>query len=598
MIKNGKLYSSSLTKKNKLHYSHKKLKINNNIFTINNKENYFINNKDTKDAKDTGDTKDPKENKSIFNKMKNKVLISNTYNFKNEEIKRKNLKTIFFSQKLINDNNGGNNKQEINNFNDIYYYKNYDFLTKNKLTHNIGKSQRLFRFSNPIEDKGKEEKKINVSIKKFYKINEGKNKSYRYSSSNIYDNYNNNNVDINKNNLPLDKSNILIKKNKMINSAASKSFQKVKNILFPKDSQKLLKFHKTNYVINNKNASKDKIGNILINKDFKIKVSAPRKIKNRISQNKTLTSKKRPLSTRYKLNIPKNINSLDDLLDINEKNCVNSLSNQLTKYTIGKTIGRGAYAIVKIVTNNLTNENFAAKIYKRCEIKDKIRKNCVNNEIEILKRISHKNIIKLIEVIELKEHILIIQELFLGVSLASYYKKYWKTEDLNREKERVYKIILKQIFEAINYLHMNSIAHLDIKLDNILINKNLEIKLIDFGFGIYDPKKTLNTFFGGTPNYMSPEIVLKRPYISIYSDIWSLGVLVFKLFCNEYPFKGLTEKDLYNCIKKGKYRIKCYVNYDIKKIINSMLVLEPNKRGSCEQLLKNPWFCYKTNKLS
>ena len=581
MIKNDKIHSPSLNKKNKLNYSHKKLAINNNIFTINNKENYCIYNKDTK------------ENKSIFNKKKNKVLISNTHDNKIEEINKKNLKIFFFNKKIINSDNF-NNKQEINNFNDIYYYKNYDFITKNKLTHNIGKSQRIFRFSNPIEEKGKEEKKINVSIKKFYKINEGKNKSYRYSSPNIDDIYNNNNLDINKNNYPLNKSNALIKRNKMINSATSKSFQKFKNFLFPKDSQKLLKFHKTNYFINNKNSSKN--GNTLINKDFKIKTIAPRIIKNSLNQNKISISKKRPLSTRYKLNIPKNINSLDDLLDINEKNSANSLSSQLKKYTIGKTIGRGAYAIVKIITNNLTNENFAVKIYKRCEIKDKIRKRCVNNEIEILKKISHKNIIKLIEVVELKEHILIIQELFLGVSLSSYYKKNWKTEDLTKEKERVYKIILKQIFEAINYLHINNIAHLDIKLDNILINKNLEIKLIDFGFGIYDPKKTLNTFFGGTPNYMSPEIVLKRPYISIFSDIWSLGVLVFKLFCNEYPFKGLTEKDLYNCIKKGKYRIKCYVNYDIKKIINSMLVLDANKRASCEQLLKNPWFSNKPNK--
>lgn len=109
-------------------------------------------------------------------------------------------------------------------------------------------------------------------------------------------------------------------------------------------------------------------------------------------------------------------------------------------------------------------------------------------------------------------------------------------------------------------------------------------------------KKKLNNFFGGTPNYMSPEIVLKRPYVSIYSDIWSLGILIFKLFCNDYPFKGLTEKDLYNSIKKGKFRIKCYVNYDVKKMINSMLVLDPAKRLSCQELLKNPWFSNKNSK--
>ena len=79
-------------------------------------------------------------------------------------------------------------------------------------------------------------KKINISIKTFYKINERKNKSYRYSSSNIYENYNNNinNADINKNNFLLDKSNILIKKNKMINSAALNLFKKLKIFYFQK----------------------------------------------------------------------------------------------------------------------------------------------------------------------------------------------------------------------------------------------------------------------------------------------------------------------------------------------------------------------------
>ena len=387
---------------------------------------------------------------------------------------------------------------------------------------------------------------------------------YRYSSSNIY---HNKNFDIKNNNiLKIHKSSNLLNRNKMVKSANINTFKKEKNFLFP--NQKLLKFHKINYNLT-KNNSKEQNVKILCRKNIIIKSSEPKIIKEYKKQ-KIIPKKSFSTRSKSKLNIPKNIFSLDDLLDINEKNAINNLSEQITKYDIGKTIGRGAYAMVKIVTDKITNEKYAAKIYNKSETKDKIRKKCVSNEIEILKKVSHKNIIKLIEVIELKEHILIIQELFNGISLSDYYKKNWKSEDLSKQKEKTYKIILRQIFEAINYLHKNNIAHLDIKLDNILINKNLEIKLIDFGFGIYDPKKELNNFFGGTPSYMSPEIVLKRPYISILSDIWSLGVLVFKLFCNEYPFKGMTEKDLYNCIKKGKYRINLKYHEYIKEIIDKM----------------------------
>ena len=354
--------------------------------------------------------------------------------------------------------------------------------------------------------------------------------------------------------------------------------------------------NKSNEYLLKKSSNPNLIRNFIRTQKFNFYNNNNININNKFENEEKLKQKinKRPHSIKYNhIKIQKNIKKINEIFDMNN-NIGEKIAEQLSKYNIGKTLGKGAYAIVKLVTDKVTKIDYAMKIYKKNEIKDKVRKSCVNNEINILKKIQHENIIKLIEVIDLKDYILIIQELFLGISLGQYHKKYWKTEDLTKKKEKVYKIILTQIFSAFDYLHKNHIAHLDIKMDNILINEKLDIKIIDFGFASFEPKHSLNKFFGGTPNYMSPEIILKRPYISILSDIWSLGVLVFKLFCNEYPFKGLTEKDLYNSIKKGKYRIKCFVNYDVKKIINSMLVLEPNKRKDCDMLLKLPWF-YNSN---
>ena len=354
--------------------------------------------------------------------------------------------------------------------------------------------------------------------------------------------------------------------------------------------------NKSNEYLLKKSSNPNLIRNFIRTQKFNFYNNNNININNKFENEEKLKQKinKRPHSIKYNhIKIQKNIKKINEIFDMNN-NIGEKIAEQLSKYNIGKTLGKGAYAIVKLVTDKVTKIDYAMKIYKKNEIKDKVRKSCVNNEINILKKIQHENIIKLIEVIDLKDYILIIQELFLGISLGQYHKKYWKTEDLTKKKEKVYKIILTQIFSAFDYLHKNHIAHLDIKMDNILINEKLDIKIIDFGFASFEPKNSLNKFFGGTPNYMSPEIILKRPYISILSDIWSLGVLMFKLFCNEYPFKGLTEKDLYNSIKKGKYRIKCFVNYDVKKIINSMLVLEPNKRKDCDMLLKLPWF-YNSN---
>ena len=476
------------------------------------------------------------------------ILINRkNYNHDNEKIKTNKSFTkpikyniIINKQKQISD------KKIINN--NIKYFlsdnqKSESIKEKNNFRDNIlvAKSQRIFNFF----------------IKKDLYDNKSRQNKYRYQLvTNPYNNrLNNENNKINK--IPVNKSNeYLLKKSSNPNL--------IRNFI---RTQKFNFYNNNNININNKFENEEKL-------------------KQKIN--------KRPHSIKYNhIKIQKNIKKINEIFDVNN-NIGEKIAEQLSKYNIGKTLGKGAYAIVKLVTDKVTKIDYAMKIYKKNEIKDKVRKSCVNNEINILKKIQHENIIKLIEVIDLKDYILIIQELFLGISLGQYHKKYWKTEDLTKKKEKVYKIILTQIFSAFDYLHKNHIAHLDIKMDNILINEKLDIKIIDFGFASFEPKNSLNKFFGGTPNYMSPEIILKRPYISILSDIWSLGVLMFKLFCNEYPFKGLTEKDLYNSIKKGKYRIKCFVNYDVKKIINSMLVLEPNKRKDCDMLLKLPWF-YNSN---
>jgi len=563
------IYSPSLLRNNSGVSFGKQKKAYDNMIRNNKKEiNYKINNEKI-------------FKKSLFNKIKNNVLISNIYNI-NNDLDKIYLKNSF--KERVNMNH-----IKINSSNKQIDLNNKTTKSINQVNRNVVKSQYLFRFPIP-----RKENTENL-----------KPKFCRYSNTNLHniDNSNNNirykdnnNITIRNNKFFVNKSNSISNKNRLTNSSkvtVNKLCDKDKIDKITKKYQHYLNSRKSGTNTNltcNINLNKVNTKTIYNKKNYIIKEKSPRNTIEKYS--KKNIAKKRPLSTNYRFRImnQKIANNLSDLLDINEQNLANNLNQQITKYVIGKTLGKGSYAIVKLCTDKLSNENYAVKIYNKSELKDKVRKRCVNNEIETLKRISHENIIKLIEVIELKEYILLVQELFQGILLSQYYKKNWKSEDLSKEKEKAYKIILKQIFNAVNYLHSNNIAHLDIKLDNILINKKLEIRIIDFGFAIYDPNKSLNNFFGGTPNYMSPEIVLKRPYVSYLSDIWSLGILIFKLFCNEYPFKGFTEKDLYNSIKKGKFRIKCYVNYDVKKLINSMIVLEPNKRLSCEQLLKNPWF--------
>ena len=264
--------------------------------------------------------------------------------------------------------------------------------------------------------------------------------------------------------------------------------------------------------------------------------------------------------------------------------------NDLSNYEIGRTLGKGAYAIVKVCTNKITKEKYAVKIYEKSKLNDGSKKKCVSREIEIVKRINHNNIAKLYDVITTDKQILILQELVIGISLREYYNNEIRNQKgISEHKSNIFKKIFKQIFDAMNYIHKKNIAHRDIKLENILMTKNYEIKIIDFGFGMYNPENKLQNFFCGTPNYMAPEIAFKRPYNGQKADLWSLGVLVYKLFCADFPFKGKNEKELYKSIERGKFRVANYTPEYAKKIIVGMIVLNPNKRMSCESVLKSEW---------
>jgi len=268
----------------------------------------------------------------------------------------------------------------------------------------------------------------------------------------------------------------------------------------------------------------------------------------------------------------------------------NNFENNLLNYEIGRTLGKGAYAIVKVCTNKITKEKFAVKIYEKSKLNDNSKKRCVYREIEILKRINHNNIAKLYDVITTEKQILILQELVNGISLREYYNNEIRNQKgISEHKSNIFKKIFKQIFEAMNYIHKRNIAHRDIKLENILMTKNYEIKIIDFGFGMYNPQNKLQNFFCGTPNYMPPEIAFKKPYNGQQADLWSLGVLVYKMFCADFPFKGKNEKDLYRAIKIGKFKMAPYTPDYARKIIVSMIQLNPTKRMTCEMVLKSEW---------
>ena len=268
-----------------------------------------------------------------------------------------------------------------------------------------------------------------------------------------------------------------------------------------------------------------------------------------------------------------------------DKDDIEIPSSHLDKYIIGKEIGKGAYAVVKQCINKETKEHLAMKIYSNitCNSSSKTKKHIIK-EISILKELNHKNLIKLHDYFQDERSLYIVMEEAKGSSLQHFLKTNRKYDELRAKR------IFTQLLSALAYLHKNNICHRDIKLENIIIDDSMSIKLIDFGFGIHvNSNESKLNLFCGTPSYMAPEIVKKENYYGPPADMWSAGVVLFNMLCNTFPFKGVDEKDLYQKIKQGEYTVPKSVSTSAQNLLRKLLCVNPQSRIKADVALKHDW---------
>ena len=260
-------------------------------------------------------------------------------------------------------------------------------------------------------------------------------------------------------------------------------------------------------------------------------------------------------------------------------------------------IGEGAYGHVMKVASRTINEIRAMKVIKKTSIISYVNEERLFNEINILKRVDHPNIIKIYEFFKDSVNYYIITEYCeegdLYDKLMSMPKSYFS--------EKLVCFIMKQVFSAVAYLHSKDIIHGDLKLENILIDSSpykgldsdyFDVKLIDFGCSRFF--KSNQTGVIGTSMYYSPEII-NNQYDEM-SDLWACGVIMYLLLCGEPPFKGeeISEEVLFENIKKGNYDFNNpafkTVSQNAKDLIKDLLNLDTKKRPPARKVLTHVWF--------
>ncbi|KAI9193352.1 serine/threonine-protein kinase MARK1-like protein [Polychytrium aggregatum] len=252
-------------------------------------------------------------------------------------------------------------------------------------------------------------------------------------------------------------------------------------------------------------------------------------------------------------------------------------------YDLEKSVGEGNFAKVKLATHTLTGEKVAVKIIDKGKL-DKITAKKLFREVRIMKLLNHPHIVRLYEVIDTPKELYLIMEYAAGGEIFDYLVAH------GRMKEKEARRHFRQIISAIEYCHNLHVIHRDLKAENLLLDENMNVKIADFGFSNqFSPGQRLNTWCGSPP-YAAPELFQGKEYSGPEVDIWSLGVVLYVLVCGSLPFDGSTLAKLRARVLAGKYKVPFYMSTDCERLIKRMLVLEPAKRITLEEIMTDKWF--------
>jgi len=232
-----------------------------------------------------------------------------------------------------------------------------------------------------------------------------------------------------------------------------------------------------------------------------------------------------------------------------------------------------------------TGEVFAVKIIEKNQSEEELQ--LLQREIDIMQKLDHKNIISLEEVYDDKETIYLVMELVQGGELFDQIVSrgtYAESDAAN---------IVRQILDAVNYMHENGIAHRDLKPENLLCSGDEynTIKVTDFGLSKDFGSASLRTSCG-TPDYVAPEVLRGQPYDNSV-DVWSIGVITYILLCGFPPFYGNTDQQIFEKILKVDYDFPSpdwdQISSEAKDFIRKILIHDPTKRPTAAEALDGDW---------
>ena len=289
----------------------------------------------------------------------------------------------------------------------------------------------------------------------------------------------------------------------------------------------------------------------------------------------------------------------------------------LGDYMLGKTLGAGSMGKVKLGISRSDNEKVAVKIVPRntsvaglrshisraqqggatdvaaaaqsenamarAVAKDKSKEVRIVREGSLQMLLRHPYVCGMHEMIVHTNHYYMVFEYINGGQMLDYIISH------GRLRERSARSFARQIGSALQYCHAHNVVHRDLKIENILISKSGNIKIIDFGLSnLYSPQAQLSTFCGSL-YFAAPELLNARPYRGPEVDVWSFGIVLYVLVCGKVPFDDQSMPALHAKIKRGQVEYPPWLSTECRHLLSRMLVTNPITRATLPEVLSHPW---------
>ncbi|KAI7882804.1 kinase-like domain-containing protein [Mucor mucedo] len=263
-------------------------------------------------------------------------------------------------------------------------------------------------------------------------------------------------------------------------------------------------------------------------------------------------------------------------------------------YLLLHTLGEGEFAKVKSGVHVQTNQEVAIKLMRKDHIRHASLETKLEREISVLKSVRHPYIVKLFEVLTIKNYIGIVLQRAAGGELFDYILKHHYLQEVEAKR------LFAQLISGVHYMHQKHIVHRDLKLENLLLSKDRDIIITDFGFAnrFSVAQEDLMATSCGSPCYAAPELVIndENNYVGTAVDIWSCGVILFAMLCGYLPFdddpsnpQGANINVLYKYILSTPLEIPKHASEHATDLLRLMLVPDPTKRCTVDQIRAHPW---------